>query len=118
MTGRERPASGDFREGEVFEQAPIPRRAATAGTKEHLTLRTPRLEPRLTQQDFAVKAYRGYLSLAYEMSGSSWPKRCCGFKRIPYVIDNQTFRLRDILVHLLAGHSGNSLDVATAHFNV
>jgi hypothetical protein len=38
--------------------------------------------------------------------------------RVPYVIDNQTYRLRDISVQLLAGHSGRSLDVATAYFNV
>jgi hypothetical protein len=34
--------------------------------------------------------------------------------RIPYVIDNQTHRMADILTQLLAGHSGKSLDIATA----
>lgn len=33
--------------------------------------------------------------------------------RIPYVIDNQTYRLADILNALLAEHQGWSLDVAT-----
>ena len=38
--------------------------------------------------------------------------------RIPYVIDNQTHKLSDILNALLAEHIGHSLDVATAYFNV
>lgn len=38
--------------------------------------------------------------------------------RIPYVIDNQTHRLSDILSALLAEHKGQSLDVATAYFTV
>jgi len=38
--------------------------------------------------------------------------------RIPYVIDNQTHRLADILNALLAEHKGRSLDVATAYFTV
>jgi len=38
--------------------------------------------------------------------------------RIPYVIDNQGYRLADVLNQLLAGHAGRSLDVATAYFNV
>ena len=38
--------------------------------------------------------------------------------RIPYVIDNQGCRLADLLNQLLAAHSGKSLDVATAYFNV
>lgn len=37
---------------------------------------------------------------------------------IPYVIDNQTYRLVDVLSELLAGHAGKSLDVATAYFTV
>lgn len=37
---------------------------------------------------------------------------------IPYVIDNQTHRLADVLNALLAEHAGHSLDVATAYFNV
>lgn len=38
--------------------------------------------------------------------------------RIPYVIDNQTHRLADVLKALLQGHAGKSLDVATAYFNI
>lgn len=38
--------------------------------------------------------------------------------RIPYVIDNQTHILADILNSLLAEHRGRSLDVATAYFTV
>jgi phosphatidylserine/phosphatidylglycerophosphate/cardiolipin synthase-like enzyme len=38
--------------------------------------------------------------------------------KIPYVIDNQTHRLVDVLSELLAGHAGKSLDVATAYFTV
>ena len=38
--------------------------------------------------------------------------------RIPYVIDNQTYKLSDVLNALLAEHIGHSLDVATAYFNV
>ena len=36
--------------------------------------------------------------------------------KIPYVIDNQTCRLADVLSALLAEHKGRSLDVATAYF--
>lgn len=35
---------------------------------------------------------------------------------IPYVIDNQTHRMTDILNELLSRHEGRSLDVATAYF--
>jgi hypothetical protein len=38
--------------------------------------------------------------------------------RIPYVIDNQSHRLADILNDLLSDHRGRSLDVATAYFTV
>src|SRR5436305_6728655 len=38
--------------------------------------------------------------------------------RIPYVIDNQQYRLSDILNSLLAEHRGRSLDVASAYFTV
>ena len=38
--------------------------------------------------------------------------------RIPYVIDNQTYRLVDILNDILKEHKGRSLDVATAYFTV
>ncbi len=38
--------------------------------------------------------------------------------RIPYVIDNQTHRMADVLNALLEGHAGKSLDVATAYFNI
>ena len=37
--------------------------------------------------------------------------------RIPYVIDNQTHRLADVLNAILEEHGGRSLDVATAYFN-
>lgn len=35
--------------------------------------------------------------------------------RIPYVIDNETAVLRDILRDVLANHAGRSLAVATAY---
>lgn len=38
--------------------------------------------------------------------------------KIPYVIDNQTHRLADVLNGLLAEHTGRSVDVATAYFTV
>jgi hypothetical protein len=38
--------------------------------------------------------------------------------RLPYVIDNQTSRLADVIASLLAEHRGKSLDVATAYFTV
>jgi len=38
--------------------------------------------------------------------------------RIPYVIDNQTNRMADVLNALLAKHKGRSLDVATAYFTI
>ncbi|OGW51144.1 MAG: hypothetical protein A2Z50_07855 [Nitrospirae bacterium RBG_19FT_COMBO_42_15] len=38
--------------------------------------------------------------------------------RIPYVIDNQNYKLSDILNAILADHSGQSMDVATAYFNI
>jgi superfamily II DNA or RNA helicase len=38
--------------------------------------------------------------------------------RIPYVIDNETFRMADVLAQLLHQHQGKSLDVATAYFTV
>ena len=38
--------------------------------------------------------------------------------RIPYVIDNETHRLADVLNEVLAEHAGRSLDVATAYFTV
>ena len=37
---------------------------------------------------------------------------------IPYVIDNQNHSMADVLNGILAKHSGKSLDVATAYFNV
>ena len=37
---------------------------------------------------------------------------------IPYVIDNENHRMADVLNEILAGHSGKSLDIATAYFNV
>ncbi len=38
--------------------------------------------------------------------------------KLPYVIDNQTHVLADILKELLAEHKGRSLDVATAYFTI
>src|SRR3990172_2488286 len=38
--------------------------------------------------------------------------------RIPYVIDNQTYRLADVLNALLSERAGHSLDIATAYFNI
>jgi hypothetical protein len=38
--------------------------------------------------------------------------------KLPYVIDNQTHVLADILKGLLTEHKGRSLDVATAYFTV
>jgi len=37
---------------------------------------------------------------------------------LPYVIDNQTHVLAEILKGLLTEHKGRSLDVATAYFTV
>ena len=37
---------------------------------------------------------------------------------IPYVIDNQSHRMAEVLSEILAGHGGKSLDIATAYFNV
>ena len=37
---------------------------------------------------------------------------------IPYVIDNHSQRLADVLCEVLGGHSGKALDIATAYFNV
>jgi hypothetical protein len=38
--------------------------------------------------------------------------------KLPYVIDNQTNVLAEILKGLLTEHKGRSLDVATAYFTV
>jgi len=38
--------------------------------------------------------------------------------KLPYVIDNQTHLLADILCGLLAEHKGRSLDAATVYFTV
>ncbi len=37
---------------------------------------------------------------------------------IPFVIDNQQHKMADVLNNLLSQHSGYSLDIATAYFNV
>lgn len=37
---------------------------------------------------------------------------------IPYVIDNQTCRMADVVNDLLAGHGGRSVDAATAYFTI
>ncbi len=38
--------------------------------------------------------------------------------RLPYVIDNQQFKLSDILNDVMAARTGHSLDVATAYFSI
>jgi len=38
--------------------------------------------------------------------------------KIPYVIDNQSARMADVLNGILASHKDCSLDVATAYFTV
>jgi len=38
--------------------------------------------------------------------------------RLPYVIDNQTYKLADILNALMEARQGHSLDVASAYFNI
>jgi hypothetical protein len=37
---------------------------------------------------------------------------------IPYVIDNQNYKLADILNAVLEKHQGQSMDVVTAYFNI
>lgn len=37
---------------------------------------------------------------------------------VPYVIDNESYRLADVLNSLLAQHRGRSVDVATAYFTI
>ena len=37
---------------------------------------------------------------------------------LPYVIDNLQHKLADVLNAILAERAGNSLDIATAYFNV
>ncbi len=37
---------------------------------------------------------------------------------LPYVIDNQTHSVAEVLTGILAKHSGKSLDIATAYFNI
>ena len=37
--------------------------------------------------------------------------------KIPYVIDNETAHVADVLNAVLAEHAGKSLDVATAYFD-
>jgi len=38
--------------------------------------------------------------------------------KIPYVIDNQKYKLSDILNAILENHQGQSMDVVTAYFNI
>jgi PLD-like domain len=38
--------------------------------------------------------------------------------RVPYVIDNETTRMGDVIAALLREHQGRSLDVATAYFTI
>ena len=37
---------------------------------------------------------------------------------IPYVIDNQSNRMADVLCEILAKHGSKALDIATAYFNL
>ena len=37
---------------------------------------------------------------------------------IPFVIDNQQYKMAEVLNDLLHQHDGHSLDIATAYFNV
>lgn len=37
---------------------------------------------------------------------------------LPYVIDNQTYKLADVLNQVMSTHLGQSLDVATAYFSI
>src|SRR5271169_6696458 len=37
---------------------------------------------------------------------------------VPYVIDNESHRMADVLGDLLRDHQGKSLDIATAYFTV
>ena len=37
---------------------------------------------------------------------------------IPYVIDNQKYKIADILNAILKNHQGQSMDVVTAYFNI
>ena len=50
--------------------------------------------------------------------GSGDAGRQTALMKVPYVIDNQSHRLADVLRELLAGHSRKSLDMATAYFTV
>jgi hypothetical protein len=38
--------------------------------------------------------------------------------KIPYVIDNQSYKLADILNAILDKHAGKSMDTVTAYFNI
>ena len=38
--------------------------------------------------------------------------------RLPYVIDNQTYKLADVLNQVMASRAGYSLDIASAYFSV
>ncbi len=38
--------------------------------------------------------------------------------QIPFVIDNQIYKMSEVLNRILAEHTGKSLDIATAYFNV
>jgi len=37
---------------------------------------------------------------------------------IPYIIDNQNYKLADILNSIIEKHTGQSMDVVTAYFNI
>jgi hypothetical protein len=38
--------------------------------------------------------------------------------KIPYFIDNQKYKISDILNAILENHQGQSMDVVTAYFNI
>ena len=47
-----------------------------------------------------------------------WSGRTVEEGALPFVIDNQQYRMSEVLTTLLAQHQGHALDIATAYFNV
>ena len=56
-------------------------------------------------------------SLRYTVPTTSFKERFL-FMTIPFVIDNQQYKMSDVLNELLRQHQGRALDIATAYFNV
>src|SRR5437899_2373164 len=48
----------------------------------------------------------------------AWSRESKDMTSLPFVIDNQRHLMSDVLNALLAQHQGQSLDIATAYFNV